>query len=1202
MRTRLRKLGHGAALALPFALAACQTLIKPPEPCGDDGCASVPPIHEPKITTNPTMHALATDLDHLEKHVDWYGSVVAKAPDVWGQARLTRYREEFEMQMSLDNADNQFKVGLQGSLARSDQAFFAHATALSLAAQPKPPVIGRVESTKVEAPALVPTGQTIQVVGTDPTTGVQTTTNTTLAAPTAPTPTPTPAPAAPTAPTGGAAGTAAKLINDPADTTPVIKRGLVANGIGFGAIKDGGIGLEPSLFVAQKKRHLDFLNQIRRENEGDDTADGPGYSLNLIRVPVSVLPGKRTDVGHGAEITMTLTPVLGDDLLPVTFRNLVLNDLLHQLGFPATQVLGDQDPTVAVLLNAEFQVFVRVVTQLNDDLSCRRWDAAVAHARAIKGDPKLYGAFKKYATTDPELLPAFDALAAEKTPGAPELAPLMRPGAVRGALPTSFQTRFAVPTIGFAAGLDNRTAFPTSQLLDVYGAHAVFEIVFGAQKAFATSIARQKYAHLPDIQSYIKEEAGAAYELLRKNPNLVAHYCTPALVQAIRSKRVEEVLKYRQAYRTELAALTGYNPPTKDKDSGKDGKYRLEEPQHLSVTAALAWCIIVDSALLNDRLVRDMREAATAKKQSPPPADHWPQYYLPEPPTEARCAFNTYVAMRWPIRVFALDPYTQDQNIADQFSSRREMQLALSIAFTNGFIGVDTLTKYTRRLEAESETIALNRTQVGFGHGENTFGWRFYPRFQTPDTESNLTVFTRDLLIGGPNRNALLRQRRLEPGPRECVAVVMMPSFVPYATLDTTSNWFGLANPKHKVLDHTQALKLSHTVHAIKNAGCGVKDANCYRDGELGRLLRRVEQLESRLPSQTLNVPVPAINTLGGFEMFSNGTTDLAPELYGWYGAPGVSTEDDTTTLFLVGDHFSPLNTKVIVGNRAITNAPTAAAATGTYNQKMLSRQVVQVTVPRGTLTVLKDGRPHVTAHIATPYGVTRELLIPVVSAKPTAEAPKAAEGYKLDVDALELPYCKFGLGMEGKYLLGVVDPPADAALKINWADALSVAPQKVSKVTFGFEYNGCPFAVTLDKEIEEKDGAYTIDSAGLKVLVTELLRSLNQFRPFTDDTNPLTKGVKVTSVKLTPVDPKRAVTRATVAGELTLKFACQICKDGAHVPVAEPKKDDKKDEPKKENNKEGKEKDDKPALAPLSAPVAPPTLPLPAAPPLPRS
>src|SRR5207237_3721658 len=136
----------------------------------------------------------------------------------------------------------------------------------------------------------------------------------------------------------------------------------------------------------------------------------------------------------------------------------------------------------------------------------------------------------------------------------------------------------------------------------------------------------------------------------------------------------------------------------------------------------------------------------------------------------------------------------------------REMQLAISLAFTSGQMNASNFTRIARRLESEYETVALNRTQVGFSHGENTFGWRFYPRFQTPDTPSALGAFVRDTIIGGPNRNQLLRERRLEPGARECVAIVLMPSFVPYLHLDTVSNWFPLTNPKHKVLDNAQAL------------------------------------------------------------------------------------------------------------------------------------------------------------------------------------------------------------------------------------------------------------------------------------------------------------------------------------------------------------------------------------------------------------
>src|SRR5439155_26238915 len=118
------------------------------------------------------------------------------------------------------------------------------------------------------------------------------------------------------------------------------------------------------------------------------------------------------------------------------------------------------------------------------------------------------------------------------------------------------------------------------------------------------------------------------------------------------------------------------------------------------------------------------------------------------------------------------------------------------------------LTRFARRIEGEYDTIDLVRTQVGFSHGENTFGWRFYPRNQTPDTDSNLTVFFRDQLIGGPSKKAELRKRRLEPGPRECVAIVLMPSFVPYLVCESSSNWFKLTDPKCKVMDSADAIRL----------------------------------------------------------------------------------------------------------------------------------------------------------------------------------------------------------------------------------------------------------------------------------------------------------------------------------------------------------------------------------------------------------
>src|SRR5262249_37897096 len=123
------------------------------------------------------------------------------------------------------------------------------------------------------------------------------------------------------------------------------------------------------------------------------------------------------------------------------------------------------------------------------------------------------------------------------------------------------------------------------------------------------------------------------------------------------------------------------------------------EPMEFSVTAALTWCILVDAALLTDRLSQDMRETASAKG-CPSFCGPWLDFYLPCPSPEARHAFAEYVRCRWPIHVFALDPQNQDQNIVDVLDTRRETQLALSLAFVNGSINARTLTRYARILEA----------------------------------------------------------------------------------------------------------------------------------------------------------------------------------------------------------------------------------------------------------------------------------------------------------------------------------------------------------------------------------------------------------------------------------------------------------------------------------------------------------------------
>ena len=144
-------------------------------------------------------------------------------------------------------------------------------------------------------------------------------------------------------------------------------------------------------------------------------------------------------------------------------------------------------------------------------------------------------------------------------------------------------------------------------------------------------------------------------------------------------------------------------------------------------------------------------------------------------------------------------------------------------------------------------------------------------------------------------------------------------------------------------------------------------------------LSQSAEQLERRLPIQQTTVSVPYENTLGGFELFNSGITDLAPSLTGWYGAPGITTggskvgcdckdeeKCDKTggvpyegiadysqkkwhggnlywgrRCYLVGKNFSVHDTRVVAGGRSVPFL-------------LLSRRIMQVTIPPNVATLIR--------------------------------------------------------------------------------------------------------------------------------------------------------------------------------------------------------------------------------------------------------
>ena len=811
----------------------------------------------PKAFRSETsVEKLAKNIDRLQSHLDSYGTIVPKTPDVWGESRLLAHRVDFENQLKLQLDQFQFRLNAREST--NDSAFLASALALGTSTSSAP----------------------FNLFGTQTATGSP--------------------PAVP-----------ANAINVTSVTTPLLpnipaaddKQILPRSGFGIDTTSTGTFlgptrndnsaqnssSIEPTIFLDQLKRYLDHLNEIRRANEGDDIADSPGYTLNLIRIPVSVLPGKKTREGYGAEVTVTAKPVLSQELLPTTFRDLVINGAADRVTATVVNI-ADQSEIPALRAAAktpsnfwdEYSNNLKLTKELIAAAEKADADAQMAAIEAQKADAEARNAeteakkadadaknaeveakkAESFASNEKEnetaakgyLFEAIDRLDqnlilasadhlweqtakaadAEKNSAARQITArsavaqsaqkaAAQKGAAQNALAAQRRAKQAAAVSAAADKAAKETTArqkqdaalkakarpakpngtlrgprlaisPTQQFmvsghtLGVVGL-AVFDLLAEPEMALDAKDPYPRDQAEPgkrglsyeDVKRFIRRELQASYEFLRQ-PNTFAlwGHCNTELVRAIRETRdndplhpgpVKEIYLCRQQFFNEI-------------------QNTIPEAEH-STTANLAWHIIVESALLNEQLIEDMKSLA-AKNTILPPADGM-IFHGPNPSPEARQLFNDYVTCRWPIHVFALDPITQDQNIGESFSRRRELQLVLALAESRQLFGVQSLTRFARRLEYDLETIELNRTAIGFSHGDDTFGWRFYPRVQTPPVPSNMEAIGRDLLVGSQTKDQNIRTRRLEPGIRECTALVVLPSFVPFVTVDTRTNWFRLA-------------------------------------------------------------------------------------------------------------------------------------------------------------------------------------------------------------------------------------------------------------------------------------------------------------------------------------------------------------------------------------------------------------------------
>ena len=608
----------------------------------------------------------------------------------------------------------------------------------------------------------------------------------------------------------------------------------------------------------------------------------------------------------------------------------------------------------------------------------------------------------------------------------------------------------------------------------------VFLIANDVKESFVTELPRST-----DVRSYLRQTLQSAYYAMsHSNPRPWAN-ATPPLGDIHFIDELLEAIRERQFGEPgDISHLTTlFDRLIAQLESSRDN---IEDKP----IAALCWAIAIDSALLDAALRQHVREVFATKGMPSDMLDDV-RFYLPKdvPNDMARAIFNDFVKTQWPIITFALDPVTDQQNIADSFNLKRDLQLALSYAFATGQVNFNQLNTFRRQLEQASDTIALNRTVSAVAHGNDSFGWRFSPRFQNPPNQrTNIGVIASQLIGGGPGPDYGTKKSKLEPGIRELTAVVLLPTFLPTMRVNVAGNWFKLTDPEHLIFHTKRMMEQGRRVQELRQAVLDACSTQRYRDADLRNLQAKLAQLEAMLPMQSTVVQLPFENTASGFDLFSQGATALVPELSGFEGVDVVK-QGYPADIFLFGKYFNILDTKVIAGGKVLIFKP----GDPTNQVDILSREVIRVQIPADATPTTTNDEPsqqYIELRVATPNGISNRVFVPYL---PTAAPPEPQVAYDLADDSQSLDvYYQWFTGDESKTNLIATNDPGKVDKKplgIKWDSSTGLAP-KTLQARFSATTGGKVLNISLKADSGVK-GDYSVDRQQLTVCLLKRLQDM---------------------------------------------------------------------------------------------------------------
>jgi hypothetical protein len=522
---------------------------------------------------------------------------------------------------------------------------------------------------------------------------------------------------------------------------------------------------------------------------------------------------------------------------------------------------------------------------------------------------------------------------------------------------------------GSAHGTFSLVSYADAELF--YGRPNIELLKAEAELELAKDLDNEPHHRGARIEGWLREELESFYHLLQKS-------ATPdrsgSVISAIDPlEELGEQVSRREFSRiAQIHKNNRVDSELRQVSMKTGGPVDKLESQRNRVVEVLAFAMQIQAASINRRLKQDMTDQDPTLN---PESLKALSFFEPVVSDEAFHAFESYVNAKWPLRVYAIEPVIAQQNVADAFGRSKRSAFDLVSLVPFGPWRVMAGMAADRRAADDETAIRLNPTMVGFGAGQSTFGWVFYPRLQTGRSSKGRLITDLALLLNGRVVDPTGNDQSIEPGQRECTALVEMPNFIPKIEFITVANWFRTSEAGDgQKSDLEKATILGRKLVAAENALTRAKVEGQYRPEEYDIAMDRIKQLRDMMPTQRLKVRVPFSGDHNDSRIFCSQGLQLRPTLMGWHGKPPERGEE--STLFIEGKNFSVHDTHVIAGGKLAKSV-------------LVSRNLLEITIAKdATPTPSGNGDPLLDVNVATPNGASNHLLIKMAAPHGDAVPP----------------------------------------------------------------------------------------------------------------------------------------------------------------------------------------------------------------------